>query len=158
MKKTEKDPMEIAIEEAKKGSDRCDGGPFGAVIVKKGKIIAKAHNEVLKKNDPTCHAEILAIRKAAKKLKTRHLTGCEIYSTTEPCPMCFSAIHWARMDKIYFGTKTKDVAKLGFNELLISDSTLKKLGKAKVKLVPGYKKEECKELLKYWKKKNCSLY
>ncbi|HDQ59719.1 MAG TPA: nucleoside deaminase [Candidatus Woesearchaeota archaeon] len=150
--------MLTAVEEARKGASKCEGGPFGAVIVKHGKIVAKAHNLVLKKNDPTCHAEIEAIRKASKKLGTYNLEGCEIYSTTEPCPMCFSAIHWARIGKIYFGTETKDAAEIGFNELAISDKTLKRLGNSKIELVPGYKREECLKLLEYWKNMNCELY
>jgi len=158
MKKMKKDPMLTAVEEARKGASKCEGGPFGAVIVKHGKIVAKAHNLVLKKNDPTCHAEIEAIRKASKKLGTYNLEGCEIYSTTEPCPMCFSAIHWARIGKIYFGTETKDAAEIGFNELAISDKTLKRLGNSKIELVPGYKREECLKLLEYWKNMNCELY
>jgi len=144
-----KSPMSEAIVEARKNLKTFHGGPFGACITRNGKTIAITRNTVLKSKDPTCHAEINAIKKAAKILKTHDLKNCEIYSTTEPCPMCFSAIHWANIKKIYFGTKTNDVKKY-FNELTISDSTLKRLGKSKVKLVPNHMLEECKKLLDDW--------
>lgn len=137
--------MLLAIKEAGKNLKKMDGGPFGACIVKGNRVIAVARNTVLK-NDATCHAEMNAIRIASLKLKTFDLSGCVIYSTTEPCPMCFSAIHWARIDKIIYGTTTKDARKTGFNELEITDSRLKSLGKSKVKLVPGYMRKECLEL------------
>ncbi|MDD5072340.1 MAG: nucleoside deaminase [Candidatus Omnitrophica bacterium] len=137
--------MLLAIKEAEKNLKRMDGGPFGACIVKGDRVIAVARNTVLK-NDATCHAEINAIRLASRKLRTFDLSGCVIYSTTEPCPMCFSAIHWARIDKIIYGTSTKDAKKIGFNELEITDSRLRSLGKSKVKLVPGFMRKECLEL------------
>ena len=113
--------MQAAIEEARSGFNRDHGGPFGAIIVRDGVLIAKAHNEVLKTNDPTAHAEILAIRKACALLKSYDLADCEIYSTSEPCPMCFSAIHWSRLKKLYFGTTRDDVALIGFDDSLIYD-------------------------------------
>lgn len=93
-----------------------DGGPFGAVIVKNGKIIAKAHNQVLKKNDPTAHAEILAIQKACKKLKTHDLNDCILYTSCEPCPMCLSASIWANIKEIYYGNTKEDADKIGFRD------------------------------------------
>jgi guanine deaminase len=97
------------------------GGPFGAVIVKDGQIIAETGNSVTKTNDPTAHAEVNAIRMAAKKLGTFDLSGCEIYSSCEPCPMCLGAIYWARLDKLYFaGTKT-DAKDAGFDDSFIYD-------------------------------------
>ena len=113
--------MKVAIEEAKRGFNHDDGGPFGAIIAKEGVLIAKGHNEVLKTNDPTAHAEILAIRKACALLKSYDLSDCEIYSTSEPCPMCFSAIHWSRLKRLYFGTTRDDVAAIGFDDSLIYD-------------------------------------
>lgn len=113
--------MPIAIKEAQKGLRLGSGGPFGAVIVKNGKIIAKGHNTVLKTNDPTAHAEINALRQATKKLKRFDLSDCEIYSSCEPCPMCLSAIHWAKMKKLYFGATRKDAAKIGFDDKFIYD-------------------------------------
>ena len=92
------------------------GGPFGAVIVKNGKIISEGVNNVTRKNDPTAHAEIVVIREASKKLKTFDLKGCEIYTSCEPCPMCLSAIYWANIDRIYFANTKKDAAKIGFRD------------------------------------------
>lgn len=95
------------------------GGPFGAVIVKNGKIIAKASNKVTQENDPTAHAEVTAIRTAAKKLNTFNLSGCEIYTSCEPCPMCLGAIYWARLDKIYFANTKADAKDIGFDDSFI---------------------------------------
>ncbi|MDD5611325.1 MAG: nucleoside deaminase, partial [Candidatus Omnitrophica bacterium] len=119
--------MLLAVKEARKNFKSMAGGPFGACIVKKGRLVAISRNAVLR-NDATAHAEINAIRKACKKLRTYDLSGCVIYSTTEPCPMCFSAIHWARIKKIIYGTKTSDAKKAGFNELDIPDTKLAALG------------------------------
>ena len=113
--------MKLAKKQADLGSKKQDGGPFGAVIVQNNKIIAQAHNSVLKTNDPTAHAEINAIRMACKKLKRFDLSDCEIYSSCEPCPMCFSAIHWAKMKKLYFGCTRKDAEKIGFDDKFIWD-------------------------------------
>ncbi|MEN8906367.1 MAG: nucleoside deaminase [Clostridiales bacterium] len=113
--------MDIAINEAKSGVNLKHGGPFGAVIVFDNKIIAKAHNEVIFKNDPTCHAEIIAIRRASKLLNNFNLEGCSIYTTCEPCPMCLSAILWAKIDKIFFGCTKEDAEKIGFNDSLYFD-------------------------------------
>lgn len=109
--------MKEAIREAEKGIDNSHGGPFGSVIVKDNKIIARGHNEVIKNNDPTCHGEMQAIRKACKKLKTFDLSGCEIYTTGEPCPMCLSAILWANISKVYYGCNIEDTEEIGFRDL-----------------------------------------
>ncbi|MFA5485131.1 MAG: nucleoside deaminase [Candidatus Pacearchaeota archaeon] len=106
-----------AIFEAKKGIKKKHGGPFGCIIVKDNKIISSAHNTVLKDKDPTSHAEINAIRKACKKLKTLDLSLCELYTTTYPCPMCLGAILWSRIKKIYYLTDSEDVKKIGFDDL-----------------------------------------
>ncbi len=106
--------MQIAIKEADTGINKKHGGPFGAIIVNNDKVIAKAHNLVLKTNDPTAHAEINAIRIASKKLKTFDLSNCEIYTTCYPCPMCLSAIYWSGIKKIYYGAVAKDAEKIGF--------------------------------------------
>ncbi|MDP3129874.1 MAG: nucleoside deaminase [Bacillota bacterium] len=108
--------MELAIREAKKGIARNDGGPFGAVIVKNGVVIAKGHNRVVATHDPTAHGEIVAIRHAAKKLGTFDLSGCELYSTAEPCPMCLWAIYWANVDKVYYGCTVTDTERIGFRD------------------------------------------
>jgi len=144
--------MRLAIAEARKNLKSLEGGPFGACIVKAGKVVAVARNTVLSCNDATCHAEVNAIREASKKLKDYYLSGCVIYSTTEPCPMCFSAIHWAKIKAVYFGTAICDVKKLGFDELRISCRKMKSTGQSPVKVVPGFLREECRELLKDWNK------
>jgi guanine deaminase len=145
------DHMQLAVKEARKNLKLLDGGPFGACIVMGGKVIAVARNTVLK-NDATCHAEINAIRLASKKLKTFDLSGCTIYSTTEPCPMCFSAIHWAKIDKVIYGTSIEDAAKAGFNELYIPAKKMARIGKSKVKVSGPVLKRECVKLFEEWKK------
>jgi len=112
--------IRLSLDNVKKG-----GGPFGAVIVKDGKVISAGTNNVTAKNDPTAHAEVDAIRKAAKNLKNFDLSGCELYTSCEPCPMCLSAIYWARISRIYYGNTKKDAAKIGF----IDDFIYKELGK-----------------------------
>ncbi len=143
--------MRLAIDEARKNLNKMEGGPFGACIVKGNKVIAVARNTVLK-NDASCHAEVNAIRLASKKLKTYDLSGCIIYSTTEPCPMCFSAIHWAKINTIIYGNNIVDAKRIGFNELSISCHSMKKLGKAKVKVIKGLMRKECNQLFGCWNK------
>jgi tRNA(Arg) A34 adenosine deaminase TadA len=141
--------MKLAIKEARKNLKTMDGGPFGACIVKNNRVLALSRNMVLKK-DATCHAEINAIREASRKLKNFDLSECYLYSTTEPCPMCFSAIHWAKIDAIVYGTRVADAKRIGFNELSITNTRLKKLGGSKIKLFPGFLIDECAQLLKDW--------
>lgn len=95
------------------------GGPFGAVIAKRGQIIATGYNQVTSHNDPTAHAEIVAIRSACATLKHFNLSGCEIFTSCEPCPMCLSAIYWARLDRIYYANTREDAAQIGFDDALI---------------------------------------
>lgn len=104
----------MAVDEAIKGMTNNDGGPFGAVIVRDGQVIAADHNHVTSRNDPTAHAEVSAIRQACTKLGTWSLKGCEIYSSCEPCPMCFAAIYWSGITKFYYGCRAEDAAKIGF--------------------------------------------
>jgi tRNA(Arg) A34 adenosine deaminase TadA len=108
---------------------------------------------VLKKNDATCHAEVNAIRLASRKLKRFDLSDCVIYSTTEPCPMCFSAIHWARIAKVIFGTRITDVQKRGFHELSIPSGKMKREGKSPVSFRASFMKKECLALLEEWDRK-----
>ena len=108
--------MRMAINEAKKGIRKLHGGPFGCVIVKDDQVVGKGHNEVVKNNDPTCHGEMMAIHKACKKLGTFDLSGCEIYTTGEPCPMCMAAILWANIDKVYYGCNIFDTEIIGFRD------------------------------------------
>lgn len=108
--------MKIAINAAKWGITKNDGGPFGAVIVKDGTVIASGHNHVISNNDPTCHGEIDAIRKACSALNTYDLSGCELYTTAYPCPMCLGAIQWANISKVYYGCNVEDTEDIGFKD------------------------------------------
>lgn len=114
-----KEFLQLAIDTALDNIKNNEGGPFGAVIVKDGVLIAKSPNTVTTSNDPTAHAEINAIRLACKELKTFDLSGCEIYSSCEPCPMCLSAIYWARISKVYYAADRFDAKKAGFDDSFI---------------------------------------
>lgn len=150
--------MRIAIANARYNLDIRAGGPFGACIVKDAEILAVARNTVLTQ-DATCHAEINAIRIASRLTMSYDLSGCVIYSTTEPCPMCFSAIHWAKIYKIVYGTSIQDVKTLGFNELDISNHSMKELGRSPVEIVGGFLLDECRQLLDDWRaRKDTTVY
>lgn len=141
--------MLLAIKLANKNVLKAVGGPFGAVIVKDGKIIAKSANKVTLKNDPTAHAEISAIRIACKKLKTFDLKGCVIYTSCEPCPMCLSAIYWAHIDKVYYANTKEDAAKIGFDDQFIYDEIALPYEKRKLEL-KQLMREEAKHSFKLW--------
>lgn len=115
--------IRLSIQNIREGS----GGPFACVIVKDNKIIARGTNTVTSTNDPTAHAEIVAIRNACKALKTFQLTGCEIYTSCEPCPMCLGAIYWARPDKIYYANGRNDAARIGFDDEFLYEELPKKI-------------------------------
>ena len=121
MSKDQEKFMNEAIRLASINMENGHGGPFGCVVVRKGKIIASAFNEVLKTNDPTAHAEIVAIRRACLKLKTYQLDGCEIYTSCEPCPMCLGAIYWSRPSKVFYAASRIDAANAGFDDNHIYD-------------------------------------
>lgn len=108
--------MQLAIDEARQGIEHQHGGPFGSVVVKDGKVIGKGHNCVLKNNDPTCHGEVAAIRDACANIGSFDLSGCEIYTTGEPCHMCLCACMWANISKIYYGCTIEDNGKIGFRD------------------------------------------
>lgn len=124
--------------------------PFGAVIVQAGAIVASAHNIVWLTGDVTAHAEVTAIRHACAALGTIDLTGCAIYSTCEPCPMCFSAIHWARLDRIIYGASIADAQTAGFHEMPISNERMKQLGGSRVEVAGGVLRDECRALFRRW--------
>ncbi|RPI14230.1 MAG: nucleoside deaminase [Ignavibacteriae bacterium] len=145
--------MRMAINRAKEGVDKGQT-PFAAVIVKNDEVIACEHNLVWENTDITAHGEIQAIRTACKKLNSIDLSGSVIYSTCEPCPMCFTAIHWARIDKIICGARIDDAASFGFNELSVSNEKMKTEGNSKVEIVSGFMCDENIELFKYWESKN----
>ena len=108
--------MKEAIAEARAGINAGHGGPFGCVIVRDGEIVGKGHNEVIKRNDPTCHGEVMAIRNACRNLCTYDLSGCELYTTAEPCPMCRGAILWSNIRKVYYGCNIADTDSIGFRD------------------------------------------
>lgn len=139
-----------AIELSGKNMDLKNGGPFGAVIVKDGKIISEAVNTVVKDNDPTAHAEVNAIRKACEQLDTYQLNDCEIYCSCEPCPMCLGAIYWARPKKIYFAALKSDAEEAGFDDL----NFYKEFGKKpEERSIPAESllRDEAKEVFRKWK-------
>ena len=138
-----------AIDIAFDGIQKGDGGPFGAVIIKDNKIVGVGNNKVLINNDPTAHAEVVAIRDACKNLKTFDLSGCVIYSTSEPCPMCLASIIWANIKEVYYGTNRKEVAKIGFRDDMIYNY-LEGKDKNIIK-VEHIESERCKELLNEYK-------
>lgn len=143
--------MRMAIEKAIEGVNKGQT-PFGACIVKDGEVVSCVHNIVWDSTDITAHAEIHAIREACQQLKTVDLSGCVLYSTCEPCPMCFSASHWARIEKIIFGTRIEDAKEIGFNELTISGEQMKRLGNSPMEIVGDFLREESKEVFKTWLK------
>ena len=141
--------MRLAINKAKQGIKQGQT-PFGACISKDGEVISCVHNIVWESLDITAHAEISAIREACKKLNTVDLSGCVIYSTCEPCPMCFSACHWAKISKIVYGAQIEDAKKLGFSELTISNKEMKQSGNSRMEIVGDILREENLELFKLW--------
>lgn len=141
MDKTSKIFMDFAIEYAKEGMHKSKGGPFGAVVVKDGKIIGKGHNRVATENDPTAHAEVVAIRDACKHIGSYQLTGCILYTTCEPCPMCLGAIYWSRPLKVVFGSTKKDAAETGFDDAFIYEEIDKTMPNRKIPFVQEFRKE-----------------
>ena len=139
--------IELSIESVNIG-----GGPFGSIIVKDDKIIAEGSNEVTLINDPTAHGEIVAIRQACKSLNNFDLSGCELYSTCEPCPMCLSAIYWAHIDKIYYGNTRLDAAKIGFDDNYIYNELSKQLSQRKIPM-QQLNQEDAIKVFKEWELK-----
>ena len=144
--------MQRAIDLSIEGSSKDKGGPFGAVVVKDGKIVGESYNQVTSTNDPTAHAEVMAIRDACKNLETFDLSGCELYTSCEPCPMCLGAIYWAKFDKIYYGNSRKDAAKAGFNDDFIYDEIPLPLSERKIKMMEIGQKE-AQKAFQLWEEK-----
>ncbi len=128
------------------------GGPFGCVIVKDGKIIARGFNNVTSSNDPTAHAEVDAIRKACNALGTYQLNDCELYTSCEPCPMCLGAIYWARPKVVYYGNTKADAAEIGFDDQFIYDEIEKPLNQRSIPMIP-FLREEALEGFRKWEAK-----
>ncbi len=151
--KTTRELMALALDKCREG---VDGGqtPFGAVVARRVdggfEVLSAAHNSVFADTDITAHAEVNAIRAACKKTGSVKLTDCVIASTTEPCPMCFSAIHWAGIGEIFYGANIADAAAAGFRELNIANESMCRLGGAEIRVTGGVLKDECVELFSYW--------
>ena len=148
--------MQIAIDEALDGINNGHGGPFGTAIVKDGVLIASGHNHVLANNDPTCHGEVDAIRKACAKLKTYDLSGCELYTTGEPCHMCLCACMWANISKIYYGCTIEDNGLIGFR-----DDKFDKIfgGREKLNgLLEQFERDACLALFKKYRDLHHNVY
>lgn len=125
--------------------------PFGCVVVRDGKLLARAHNEVWARTDITAHAEVTALRRACEAAKSVHLPGAAVYTTTEPCPMCFAACHWADVARVVFGARIADAARAGFRELTIPAEDMARLGRSPVKLQGGVLAGACAQLFEEWR-------
>ncbi len=141
--------MELAIQLSAQNVLEGLGGPFGAVVVKDGKIVAKSANKVTSTNDPTAHAEVSAIRMACKKLKTFDLSGCIIYTSCEPCPMCLGAVYWAKIDSIYYANTKQDAEDIGFSDKFIYDELEKPLSKRQLP-IRQMMRDEALQAFKLW--------
>jgi len=148
-----REAIRLSLENINKG----EGGPFGAVVVKKGEIISEGSNKVTSSNDPTAHAEIEAIRAACKILNTFTLTGCDIYTSCEPCPMCLSAIHWARIEKIYYGNTRQDAAALNFDDEFLYDEIGKEIHERKIPMLQLLN-NEARLVFKTWEEKEDKIH
>lgn len=144
--------MQRAIDLAEKGLDSNAGGPFGAVIVKDNKIISEGYNKVTSTNDPTAHAEIIAIKEACKKLNSFQLDDCTIYTSCEPCPMCLGAIYWARPKKVFYACNREDAAMIDFDDQFIYDELKKKINERQIEF-RNLMKKEALVVFKKWKNK-----
>jgi guanine deaminase len=138
----------LSLEKMRSG----EGGPFGAVVVRDGRIVGRGWNQVTSANDPTAHAEVTAIRDACRRLKTYQLTDCELYTSCEPCPMCLSAIYWARIPLVYYGNTRKDAARIAFDDDFIYREVALPLKQRSVRMKPLLRKEALAAFLE-WKQK-----
>jgi len=141
--------MRLAIGKCRQGI-AVGNSPFGCAIAQGDRVLAISHNVVLATTDITAHAEVTAIRAACREIGDIFLEGAIVATTCEPCPMCAAALHWARVDTVYFGATVQDAADAGFNELRLAASTLYELGRSPVKLVPDLLGDECRELFRSW--------
>ena len=149
--------MELAKQNAEDGIDRGEGGPFGAVIIdKEGNIISNGNNQVIKNNDPTAHAEIVAIREACKKLNTYDLSDYILYTSCEPCPMCLSAIIWANIKEVYYGCTKEDAGEIGFRDDMIYDYL--KGNNSNLIDLKRMDREECLKVFENYKKAGGIIY
>ena len=148
--------MRIAIRLSEQNVKESLGGPFGAVIVKDGKVVAKSANKVTTSNDPTAHAEVSAIRLASKKLKTYDLSGCVIYTSCEPCPMCLGAIYWAHIDTIFYANTKRDAAEIGFDDNFIYEEIALSMDKRKLPVVQVLR-DEAIQAFRLWQESDLKV-
>ncbi len=153
MNEAKKEFMDAAIQMAIEGVRSGQGGPFGAVVVKDGVIVGRGNNRVTSTNDPTAHAEVVAIRDACNNLGTFQLEGCEIYTSCEPCPMCLGAIYWARPSKLYYGCNKHDAAEINFDDDFIYKEIAIDNEKRKIPFIP-YMRDEALASFKAWTDKD----
>jgi len=144
--------MRAAIRLSLQKMRRNDGGPFGAVVVRRGKIVGRGWNRVTSTPDPTAHAEIMAIREACRRLRTFRLDDCELYASCEPCPMCLSAIYWARLGKIFYANTRRDASAIGFDDDLIYREVSGPVSRRKIPMQQLLRKDALK-VFEEWKKK-----
>ena len=147
---TEHDLMRLAIAKAREGI-AAGQTPFGSAVARDGRAVAVAHNTVWRDTDPTAHAEVNALREAARALGTIDLSGCVLFTTCEPCPMCLSAIHWAKVTRVVFGASIADAAAAGFTELTVPAAELVRLGHSPLAVESGLCPAECRALFVEWK-------
>lgn len=147
---TDDDWMRLAIEKAREGI-AAGQTPFGCAIVRGDRLLACEHNVVWRQTDPTAHAEVTAIRRACAAAGTIDLAGSVLYSTCEPCPMCFAAAHWAKVARVVYGAEIADARGAGFSELTLSNKEIKALGRSPVVITPGVLREECAALFQEWR-------
>ena len=158
MEKNKKVFMHEADMEARKNLATGDGGPFGSVIVKDGHIVGRGHNEVLKNNDPTCHGEMQAIRDACRNLGTYDLSGCDLYTSAQPCPMCLGAIIWANIKNVYYGNSAHDAEEIGFRDDYIYRFIEGKCQDGDVMTLTQMSRDETIKTFEEYKAKNLPLY
>lgn len=149
--------MQLALDTCREGVLKGQS-PFGSVIVWNGNVVGNTHNSVRLTTDPTAHAEVNCIRAACKHTGEIHLSGATIYSTTEPCPMCFAAIHWARIERIVYGARVEDAAAFGFNELNITNAQMIELGRLGSVIVRDFQREKALELFRLWQNQSNNPY
>jgi tRNA(Arg) A34 adenosine deaminase TadA len=141
--------MRLAIEKTRMGI-ALGNSPFGCAIARKGQVIAVAHNRVLTATDITAHAEVNALREGCRAIGNIFLEGAIVATTCEPCPMCMAALHWARVERVYYGATIADAAVAGFNELTLSAAEVLRLGDSPVRLIDSVLRDECRELFQEW--------
>ncbi|MGN6567068.1 MAG: nucleoside deaminase [Flavipsychrobacter sp.] len=145
--------MQQAAQLSAEAIRQLDGGPFGCVIVKDGKVVGKGWNHVMATNDPTAHAEVMAIRDACKNLATPELIGCEMYTSAEPCPMCMAAIYWACIPKVYYANTIEDTKAIGYEDSIVYEELKKPANERKIQMV-HIPDETAKDVFTYWARKN----